>query len=479
MKKINKKLTNKSFNSMVEAVVKADPVEKTDNPDGTKDNNDSSLDKTSEKIEKTKAELKYLEDCLKDVDELSNKVFGNKNENIYNVKTVIKVSDLNSNNIKENKDWRKNKTRENLYSSGVKERMSYEIEEALINGNHPLSESDIFPESYNISSDASLIVKEFEYSVKKCHEAFGINEINNIKLYEDMGKLLKEIKDIEKPNRTKLVELAKKIIIDEFNIPEGAIEFECKLVDDLKPKTKKTSKVDADIVFENNEQISEAIYALDKKKGIYALAEGAVDNATTLYKNIDELVDINPQLSNNYNKIMYGAKYLNYVTNHDDDKVYGGDYSCEYKKNSNDTITPTIKVKAIAFPILVQEMYRGVMEVLSTHGIHENEIIAEYVLNNDDYVECQPWYSKFGPRIWKKFCGNIGNEDNNLKYEIFSKLVKKEPKEFLSSIKEIIGNTRKSKLIVDEIINEIKEEKIFEKYNNTVSNTYFDKDELI
>lgn len=468
MKKINKKI-------LKEAVVKP---ESTKNPEGDKNNDTTKLDKLSDKAEKTKDELKYLEDCLNDIKKTSEEVFGT-NESINNVKTIIKISDLN-NRINENKDWRKNKTRDNLYSSGIKERMNYEIEEALINGNHPLSESNIFPDSHDISSDAALMVKEFEYSVKKCHEAFGVNEINNIQLYEDMGSLLKEIKELEEPNRKKLVELAKKIIVDEFNIPEGAINFECELVDSLKPKKNKSNKKkESEVVFESSEQITEAIYALDKKKGIYAFAEGAVDNATNLYRNIDELVDINPQLSNNYNKIMYGAKYLNYVTNSDDDKVYGGDYSCEYKKNSNDTITPTIKVKAIAFPILVQEMYRGVMEVLSTHGIHDNDTIAEYVQDNDDYAECQPWYSKFGPRIWKKFCGNISKDDNKLKYEVYAKLIKKEPKQFLDSVKEIIANTRKAKVIIDEIINEIKTEKLTEKYNSTVSNTYFDKDELI
>ena len=42
MKKINKKLIKKSFNSIVEAVVEPKSVDKTDNPDGTNDNKDNS-----------------------------------------------------------------------------------------------------------------------------------------------------------------------------------------------------------------------------------------------------------------------------------------------------------------------------------------------------------------------------------------------------------------------------------------------------
>jgi len=474
-KSLDENKLNKNILKEAEGVVSA---KSTKNPEGKNDN--TNLNKTKKDIEDTEKELDDLNKKLKELDDTSNKLFGTKSESVRNVKKVIKVSSLSKNNISESKEWRKNKTKDSLYSSGIKERMHYEIEERLLNGNHPLSESKMFPDSYDISTDASLIIKEFEYSVKKCHEAFGVDNINNIKLYETMGKLLNEIKELEKPNKKKLEELAKNIVINEFNIPEGAIEFKCDLVDGLKPiKPKKKNKIQDEVVFESSEQITEAIYALDKQKGIYALAEGAVDNAINLYKNNDELVDINPQLSNKYNKIMYGAKYLNYVTDNDDEKIRGGDYSCEFKKNSDETITPIITVKAIAFPILVQELYRGVMEVLSTHGISDNEVIQEYVLNNDDYAECQPWYSKFGPRIWKKFCGNISNEDNNLKYEVYANLIKETPNNFFNAMKEIIGGTRKGKLIVDGIIGKIKENKEKEKYHESMSHHYFDKDELI
>ena len=433
---------------------------------GTKPTTDEPIEKVNDKDISQAEELKK---DLEDIKKLENEIFGiEETENKRNTKEIIKVSELQ---INENKDYLKNRIKENLYSKDITERMCKSLEEYIVNSNHPLKEADIFPESYGIPSDASLIIKEFENSVKKCREAFDIDKIDNFKLYESMDKILNEIKEIEKPNKKKLEKLATKLIIDEFNIPEGTMKLNAELVDEVKLKSKSKSIKELEEVFENHEQISEAIYALSKNKGVYAFAEGAINNSNVLYKNNEELTDINPRLSNHYNKLMCGANYLDYVVESDDKKVVGGDVQCEYKQNKDKSITPIINAKAISFPILVQELYRGVMEVLSTHGIPENKLIAEYVLNNDDYAECQPWFNKFGPRIWKKFCGNINSEDSNLKYEVFARMIKKEPKDMLSLMKEIIAGTKKGKQNINEIISNIKQDKI--------NDSYFDKDELM
>lgn len=434
---------------------------------------ESKTDKTEKSIEKVNDkdinQAKELKNDLEDIKNLEKEIFGiEETKNKRKTKEIIKVSQLL---INENKDYLKDRIKENLYSKNITERMYKSLEEDIINSNHPLKEANIFPESYGIPSDASLIIKEFENSVKKCREAFDIDKIDNFKLYESMDKILNEIKQIEEPNKKKLEKLATKLIINEFNIPEGAMKLNAELVDEVKLKNKSKSIKELDEVFENHEQISEVIYALNKNKGIYAFAEGAINNSNILYKNNDELTDINPRLSNYYNKLMCGANYLDYVVESADKKVVGGDVQCDYKQNNDKSITPIITAKAISFPILVRELYRGVMEVLSTHGVPENELIAEYVLNNNDYVECQPWFNKFGPRIWKKFCGNITPEDSNLKYEVFARMIKKEPNDMLSLMKEIIAGTKKAKQTINEIVSNIKQDKI--------NDSYFDSTELM
>jgi hypothetical protein len=434
---------------------------------------ESKTDKTEKSIEKVNDkdinQAKELKNDLEDIKNLEKEIFGiEETKNKRKTKEIIKVSELL---INENKDYLKDRIKENLYSKNITERMYKSLEEDIINSNHPLKEANIFPESYGIPSDASLIIKEFENSVKKCREAFDIDKIDNFKLYESMDKILNEIKQIEEPNKKKLEKLATKLIINEFNIPEGAMKLNAELVDEVKLKNKSKSIKELDEVFENHEQISEVIYALNKNKGIYAFAEGAINNSNILYKNNDELTDINPRLSNYYNKLMCGANYLDYVVESADKKVVGGDVQCDYKQNNDKSITPIITAKAISFPILVRELYRGVMEVLSTHGVPENELIAEYVLNNNDYVECQPWFNKFGPRIWKKFCGNITPEDSNLKYEVFARMIKKEPNDMLSLMKEIIAGTKKAKQTINEIVSNIKQDKI--------NDSYFDASELM
>ena len=87
------------------------------------------------------------------------------------------------------------------------------------------------------------------------------------------------------------------------------------------------------------------------------------------------------------------------------------------------------KVKAIGanFPILIQELVKGVMEILSHHGLADlDPDTTSKVLQAADVLTDEPWLIQVGPHIWRSFL-QIVPKGSDLAM-IVAKLATKDPK---------------------------------------------------
>ena len=115
--------------------------------------------------------------------------------------------------------------------------MHVDIEEAILNSQHSLVECGIFPQS-EVAFDIYLIGDRFKDVVLNGREAFDVNHVDPNDMYMHMNHLFEETLEMEKPNKKKLEELAVKMMMEEFEIPEGAIEFDAKLTTEFEPSKK-------------------------------------------------------------------------------------------------------------------------------------------------------------------------------------------------------------------------------------------------
>ena len=81
-----------------------------------------------------------------------------------------------------------------------------------------------------------------------------------------------------------------------------------------------------------------------------------------------------------------------------------------------ETDPPTIKVQGVAFPILVHELIKGVMEVLGTQGLPDDPRHAEMVMNSEDTLTAEVWDLRLGPVIWEKFRSCLSAIDYGWRY---------------------------------------------------------------
>lgn len=65
---------------------------------------------------------------------------------------------------------------------------------------------------------------------------------------------------------------------------------------------------------------------------------------------------------------------------------------------------PQVIAKAWLFPVLIQELSKGIMEILTTHGYSKHDERTQHLLQKHaDKYEDEPWLIQLGPEIWQRF----------------------------------------------------------------------------
>ena len=133
-----------------------------------------------------------------------------------------------------------------------------------------------------------------------------------------------------------------------------------------------------------------------------------------------------------------------------------------------ETNPPTIRAKGLMFPILVHELYKGVMEYVSAHGLPSDPDMAQDVIGSEDTLPAEIWDLRLGPVIWEKFLEVYPDdffdidEQKRIKNYFYFKFVSLEAQEFLSLAKEILSGSQTGKdqvkKMIDDIVTQLKGE---------------------
>lgn len=394
---------------------------------------------------------------------------------------MSRYKDLAKKALEENRKENKGVINENLlYEEGITERMHPQLEERIRNGKHSLSECGVFPEGDLISSEMKLIRERFKEVVKRCREAFDMDEVDNSVIMKEQLPLVMSAMAMEEQHKEKLEQLAVEMIMEEFDIPEGSVEFEAT----LKPNVTRDGTINEpretlDEEFNDNDEKVSANEYVNKRRVLNAMTQGAAKSVNHMFHMVHEqLADMNPRLPGNYKKMMSAADYMYFIIPDMDLGVNGGKCDCDYQENEEGVSKPVIKAEAMVFPVLVHELYKGVMEVLSACGLPTQENIAEYVVSKADFIKAEPDDMRFGTPMWRRFCDAIPADDFNLKHHVYTDLAALPPKEFNSVMKEVLGETKRGKEIISEMVSEIKREMQEDDYNEAMGDNLFEIDDL-
>jgi hypothetical protein len=357
-----------------------------------------------------------------------------------------------------------------LYPENMSERMHPKLEEDLIKRTHSLGKHPIFPEGDESLFEEKIMGERFKEVATRCKRAFDTDSIDQNFLMSNMMTMVKEAMGLEDKHKKQLEKLAEKMIRDEYDMSEDIVEIRCELTPQISlDGTQKNPKpMTSEIEFKNHDEMVNANDEVYKRRFMNAMIQGAAKKCNHMFHMVDdELTDMDPRLPNKYSKMMAAADYMYYIMPEMENGVTGGIVRVEFPSKENSK--PIIHAQAMVFPVLIHELVKGVMELISSHGLPKNKKIAKYVTNKADFLAAEPWDMRLGPALWERFTKLVDPDDFHLKHHIYTELASLPVMDFNRKMREIMAGTKEGKKIISGITEEIKRDLQEDEFNEAMN----------
>lgn len=350
------------------------------------------------------------------------------------------------------------------------EKMHPDIEAKLRSKGHHLGGHPAFPSGEGQHFEEKIASQRFKEVIERVKRYTGVRNISSQQIME-MMRILTQIRNIERTKRKKLEDLAIKIVKQEFGIT-NQLQFDAKLVDPGQvPLSTQMKPYEGKMEFESPEQEEEVSAEIQKRRLLNSLMQGAAKKGHYMYHMVeDELESVDANLSNLYGKLMSINDYTYWIMPDEAmTMMAGGD---ENKAGSEEidleTDPPTVKARAQIFPVLVHELIKGVMEIMSVDALPEEEKIQQHVLGKADFVSAEFWDLRLGPGLWDRFRDSIGADDYDLRYYLYNEISKIPAKEFNQFMKDLFEKKQSAKQKLVDIANDIKKEMKEDEYQEAM-----------
>ena len=319
--------------------------------------------------------------------------------------------------------------------------------------------------------------KRFKDSVDKVRRFMGNTQIIQggnplMQLMMTVGQAMQQIIGIQMRHKEDLEQLAIKLVKDEMGIPEDAMQFKAELV--MQPMGA-AEGMQGEAELPSEEEVEEFMGDMEsfnlersKRRFINSLIQGAAFKGGHMYVLVsNELNDMDPRLLNLYGVSQSLMEHAYWIFPDMEQMAGGGGGQMGQSEVDEETDPPTVKAKAVTFPLLVHELVKGVYEIFGTHGLPDDPRQQEMILNAEDTLPAEIWDSRLGPIFWEKFMATypmeLFDEDKkHIQHYLFMRFSALDAKEFFRVANLILaGDPKGNKFIqdmVDDIVRELKKE---------------------
>lgn len=186
---------------------------------------------------------------------------------------------------------------------------------------------------------------------------------------------------------------------------------------------------------------------VEKRKVINAMIQGAAVSKNYAYNLVhSELNAIDPRLLAFYGVAMAGSE-LGYFATPDamaavavqSPELSGGSSELEFEGGGEEggQGVPIIRARGMIFPMLVQEITKGLMELMSYEGLPENPEAAQDVIDKTDFVDHESWAMIMGRGLWTRFVSALGGNEDEITMHLYNRIVQMPPDQFNKAMQTI------------------------------------------
>ena len=300
---------------------------------------------------------------------------------------------------------------------------------------------------------------------------------------------------IEMAHREELQQLAIELVTKEMGIPDGAFQFDVKIVgmgeidntdfnreNPEQQNEPQMPEVNTEVEIDLMNDLEQLNLEKAKRRLINSMIQGASKKGHYMYHLVPERIQQitgSDTLLNQYGILMSinDTLYWQLGDQTMQQMMNGGGIGGK-EEVDRDTDPPTIRVRALNFPICVHEIIKGIMEVFAIQGQPSDEDMNQRVSESEDTLEKEMWDLRLGPAIWDRvrlqFPEDILIDETKVELQnyLFQGIVQLPAKKFLVLMKEVISKSENGKRLLNELM-----ENIYKKFNGEeIEDDEFDSD---
>lgn len=347
--------------------------------------------------------------------------------------------------------------------------------EKLSKRNHPLGKLPYYdtkthPESWREEIIASERYKELIDSYSNTFQT-PKELISPMEVMMSAGSGMYMATSMENGKRGPLCNLAEKIIREEWNLGLDEVIFDLEIMDPGTIKLPDEMDMESPLTPEKKEEVEndeELMAEVVKRRTINAFAQGASLKAHYIFHLYrDEIEGIIPGVIPYYQKALVANDLFYYLIS---DEVFQQQIESNDSNNAGyveldfSGETPKIIAKAMNFPILIHEMTKGIISLLSVAGLPKEN--AETVIEYTDNIIAELWDIRLFPTMWGNLHGLIDEGDHDIKKLILLEIFKKDSKDFIEFMSSLERKSDYAKKEIDSIIRQKRLEIMEYDFNN-------------
>jgi hypothetical protein len=343
---------------------------------------------------------------------------------------------------------------------------------ALAQDQHPYAQNPAFPREHGqkgskAKSYAELAASDqYQTVIKKVERYLGRvpSQTELQQLFMGMQHSAEKAMQLEAGHEQELEQAAIDIVLGlpEFEVARQAYESgELKIVAKLHPNVEFETNIEAPEPAENIglevDQIAQELQAEQhKRRFINLMVQGSAINKNFAFHMANETLDaIDPELMKLYGTIMSTAELAYWTLPEEYQKaMMAGGGAAGKVKLSNEESGITIHAEAVVFPVLIQEIVKGLMEYIS-YDPDEDPETHNHVRSQTDTLSNELWDIRVGPAVWRHILSAIGQDNQRLMPYIYQHLVSLSPNEFSTVAQHIVKNTPQGRDWINKIVAEI------------------------
>jgi hypothetical protein len=269
--------------------------------------------------------------------------------------------------------------------------------------------------------------------------------------YEESHKEDLELLAVETVLSLPQFEQAKDAVMD------GHLVIDAKLVSDVQMQTP-VDPPESDV--EVPEIKAELDAEADKRRMMNMMTQGAAVGSHYAFELADEaLTKIDPNLKKLYGTIMSTAEFAYWAMPERVQRAMSasGDGAAGKAKIEQNGDQVIIHVEGLIFPVLIQEIVKGLMEYIAYDPEEEPEV-HNYSREQTDTLGNEIWDVKFGPAVWRRVLDTIGHENQRWMPQVYQHLQSLPPGEFSQVVHGILQSDPKMRQWMADLIAQIKSE---------------------